>query len=319
MNLNVRPFTADDYPVINDIGNAVMPEYPRTVEEWRFGDEHRDPKCQFQRFVAERNGLVVGFGTYSQPADMYHPRKFEIDVRVHPDHQRQGIGATLYEHVVAALQPFDPLTLRAGIREDMTRGVQFLKDRGFVEEMRGWESRLDVTAFDFTPYHGAGEKVRAHGIEIKTLRELETDPDCHRKLYELDWELMQDVPSPDPPTKVSYEWFVDHWLNNPNLMPDAYFIAVHDGEYVGTSNLWKSQGNDDIYTGLTGVKRTHRRKGIALAMKLRGIAHVKSLGRTLIKTWNESNNRPMLSINEALGYVKQPAWISFVKVLQEEE
>jgi GNAT superfamily N-acetyltransferase len=320
MKSHMRSFTSDDYPMVNDINNAAYPEYPGTADEMRFRDEHRDPKCKFQRWVAECDGRVVGSAEYGQMPDMYHPRKFFVSVTVHPDHQRRGIGSALYDEVVESLREFDPLVLRAwGVREDMPHSIQFITNRGFREEMRFWESRLNVTTFDFTPYEGLEEDVRARDIEIKTLRELESDPQRDRKLYELISELDQDVPSPETPTKVSYEHFIEHTLQNPNLLPDAYFVAVHDGEYVGTSNLWKSQGNDDIYTGLTGVKRAYRRKGIALAMKLRGIAHVKSLGRTLIKTWNESNNRPMLSINEMLGYVKQPAWISFVKVLKEEE
>lgn len=320
MNLQIRPFTSDDYPAVNDIGNAAYPEYPGTADEMRFRDEHRDPKCQFRRWVAERDGCVVGSSEYNQMPDMYHPRKFTVSVTVHPDYQSQGIGSALYNQVVDALEEFDPIVLRAwGVREDMPHSIQFVMNRGFREEMRFWESRLNVTTFDFTPYEGVEEKVRSYGVEIKTLRELESDPERDRKLYEMCSEIDQDVPSPEPATKVDFEHFIEHTLHNPNLLPDAYFVAVHNGEYVGTSNLWKSQGNDDIYTGLTGVKRNYRRKGIALAMKLRGIAYVKSLGRTLIKTWNESNNRPMLSINETLGYVKQPAWISFVKILREEE
>jgi mycothiol synthase len=85
------------------------------------------------------------------------------------------------------------------------------------------------------------------------------------------------------------------------------------------SQLWHSQASPDLYNGLTGVLRSHRRRGIALALKLRGIAYAKALGRPTIKTWNESNNRAMLAINEALGFVKQPAWIDFVKVLRPDD
>jgi GNAT superfamily N-acetyltransferase len=116
---------------------------------------------------------------------------------------------------------------------------------------------------------------------------------------------------------VSYEYFIEHTLQSPNLLPDAYFVAVHDGNYVGTSALWASQAGSDLYTGLTGVKRAYRQKGIALALKLRGIAYARAHAHPLIKTWNESNNRAILSINERLGYAKQPAWISYVKVLKE--
>ena len=57
--------------------------------------------------------------------------------------------------------------------------------------------------------------------------------------------------------------------------------------------------------------RDYRRRGIALALKLHGIAHAKEQGYKKIRTMNESTNRPMLNINERLGFEKRPAWISF--------
>ncbi len=320
MHTVIRPFTPDDYPAITAVNNAVYTEYPESEEEMRFRDEHRDPKCKFRRWVAERDGRVVAVGAYGQYAGMYHPRKFWIDLHVHPEHQRQGIGSALYDCLMDALAPFDPLSVRSDSREDWADRLRFLRARGFEEGMRSWESRLDLAVFDPAPYAGAAEAVRAHGIAIKTLRELAADPERDRKLYELDVELMGDVPHPEPRTPISYEVFENFALKNPDLLPDAYFVAVDaaTGEYAGMSALWNSQGGDDLYNGLTGVKRSYRRRGIALALKLRGIAWARAQGRPLIKTWNESNNRPMLAINERLGFVKQPIWMSFVKHLRDE-
>ncbi len=320
MHTVIRPFTPGDYPAVTAVTNAAFPEYPGSEEELRYRDEHRDPKCKFRRWVAERDGRVVAVGAYGQYAGMYHPRKFWGEIYVHPDCQRQGIGSALYDCVLDALAPFDPLSLRADSREDWAGTIRFLRARGFEEDMRSWESRLDVAAFDPAPYAGVEEEVRANGIVIKTMRELAADPERDRKLYDLDVELMGDVPHPEPRTPISYELFEDNQLKNPDLIPDAYFVAIDaaTGEYAGMSNLWNSQGNDDLYNGLTGVKRSYRRRGIALALKLRGIAWARAQGRPLIKTWNESNNRPMLAINERLGFVKQPIWMSFVKHLRDE-
>jgi GNAT superfamily N-acetyltransferase len=316
MSLTLRPFTADDYPALVRVNNAVEPDYPITAEEWRYEDEHQEPRCRWARWLAGWDAEVVGFGQYGQSPYRYHPRKFEITVSVHPGFQGRGIGSALYNHLLEALRPLDPVLLQAYTREDRPRAVRFLSDRGFQEVMREWESRLDVRTFDPAPFSDREEKVRAQGIEIRTLRELETDPDRNRKLYALMCELERDVPSPDAPTDPDYSSWIAHTLNNPNLLPDGWFIAVHHGQYLGYTNLWRSQAGDYLDTGLTGVKREYRRRGIALALKLRAAAYARQCGAAEIRTGNEVGNVGMLAINQRLGFVRQPAWIQFENQLQ---
>lgn len=66
------------------------------------------------------------------------------------------------------------------------------------------------------------------------------------------------------------------------------------------------------------MRGAYRRRRIALALKLHALRYARSVGATEIRTGNESNNRPMLAINEALGFVKQPAMVDYMKVLQAE-
>ena len=319
--VTIRPFASEDYAAAVALNNAVYTEYPNTAEEWRFNDEHRDPKCYFARYVAERDGQIVALAECGHNTGMFHPRKFFVGVTVHPDWQGQGIGTSLYDHVAASLEQFSPLSFRSNAREDWSNALQFLAARDFREQMRSWESRLDIAAFDPAPFAGAEERTNANGIDIVTYAELAIDADRHRKLYDLDDALSWDVPHPEPRTPVSYEWYAERVFGDPDLLPDAWFIALDraTGQYVGMCQLWHSQASDDLYNGLTGVLRSHRRRGIALALKMRSIAYAKAQGRPIIKTWNESNNRAMLAINEALGFAKQPSWIDFVKMLRTDD
>lgn len=102
----------------------------------------------------------------------------------------------------------------------------------------------------------------------------------------------------------------------PDFDPSLWFLALKDSEYVGISMLYRRPADNDLDTGFTTVKPAHRRRGVALALKATALAHAKSLGKTAVRTDNAQINRPMLSINEALGFEKMPAWIDLVKVLR---
>lgn len=68
-----------------------------------------------------------------------------------------------------------------------------------------------------------------------------------------------------------------------------------------------------MHTGLTGVLPEYRRRRIALALKQRALAWAREQGVKLVRTSNDSTNLRMLSINERLGFVKEPAWIHLVR------
>jgi len=325
MHVLVRPFTSADYERIAEINNTAYsdaegkPTFPKSAAQFREADDERPDYVKFARWVAEIDGRVVGVGEYDQAAARYSPRKFFVDVFVDPAYHRLGVGSALYGQVESSLHRLSPLAGRGMVREDLPHSFQFLHKRGWNEVQRTWESQLDLAMLDIGPLMREVQRLEEHDITITTLSELEAHPnqrhDVYTKLYDLVWEVRQDMPDVDPPTRETFEQFLEWRLQNPRLIRDAYFVAVHNGEYVGLSNY--NRDDDDqqlLHTGATGVARAHRRKGIALALKVKGLAYAKAHDYTCILTNNESSNHQMLSINERLGFVKNPAWIDLVKV-----
>jgi mycothiol synthase len=310
--MNVRTFTPDDYPAIVSIHNSlniVWPERPRTPEGWTEADRNRNPKCKHQRWVAVKDGIVVGFGSYGQSSFDYHPQRFYVNVEVSPEYQRGGIGAALYDQVMDGLQAFDPRVLRADAFTNLPQGFAFLQKRGFYEAFRETPVHLDVAAFDPSPYADLEAKLRSQGVVIKTLRELESDPDCDHKLYDLYWESTEDLPSEDDGIeKQPFDEWVKWGLNDPTILHDAYFVALRGDEYIGLRELGKDPDNDILQGGLLGVRRAERKHGIGLAMQLRGIAYAREHGYPVLKTCTGVQNVPMQALFNKLGYARDPEW-----------
>lgn len=319
MTIQIRSFTATDYPTVIELHNLIWPEYSMDLGELRFDDQHRDAKCRHGRWVAEVDGTVLGWAQHDQLAGRYHPDKYWLEFFVHPDHQRQGIGSALYDTVLTALQPFKPWLVRVALREDMTGCRAWLARRGFREDWRSWESRLDMAAFDSTPFAGYQERLAEQGITLRSFRDLADDPNRDRKLFDLLAEVRPDAPMRDEATPVDYETWRQSVIYGPYMDEDGYFVAVRDGDYLGLSNLLRPKPGQDVETGYTGVARRGRGQGVAQALKLRVLDYARQQGYAFIRTANNSLNYPMLAINAKFGFVRLPAWVYYVKYLRDDD
>jgi mycothiol synthase len=317
--MHIQLFTSDEqsYCQLVEVHNAVWPNQKNTPEQWKYADDNRKPEHFFQRYVAYVGGRMVAWGTAGQHAWSFQEGKYGLYGGVHPDYRGRGIGSALYDQLCAIVMPLNPAKLVAETREDQPHGLSFLEKRGFKRAMRYPISELAVDSFDFTRFQPTVDAVRASGIAIKPLTILQQeDPGWKQKIYDLEWELAEDVPSPDPLTPPGLDHYERNVLQNPDFMPDAYYVALDGAGYVGMSNLWRDPVNAQrLDTGLTGVRRTHRRRGIATALKVHGIRFARDYGAATIETGNEEHN-PMYQLNLQLGYKPKPAWMDFIREIE---
>jgi GNAT superfamily N-acetyltransferase len=317
--MKIREFrhNAADYQSIVNIQRALYPDWPTTAEDYRAADERRDRALLSRRWLAEVDGNVVGLGRYYQNWWTYHPRRLNMRLRVLPGYEDQGIGSALYRHVLEAARELNPsiLTLTSWVREDNARGLRFVRDRGFEEVGREFESHLDVRKFDPAPHEGVLASVSVQDIQLLTVAELAHVPDRDQKLYELDWTVARRTPSSYEPVRPDFEQWRRASLTAPDMWPGAFIVAVHEDNFVGLNRLHPNRSDDVLFNLSTGVRKDFRKRGIGIALRVRGIMAAQEHGLRVIKVVNQANNEQMLALNKQLGFEPRPAIIEFVKPL----
>lgn len=232
-------------------------------------------------------------------------------------YQNRGIGSALYEQMMEGLLPHQPRILRADAFTNLPQGFHFLQKRGFSEVFRETPVHLEIASFDSSPYAELESKLNAQGIFIKTVRELECDPDRDRKIYELYWEVSNDVPHEETEEeKPAFEDWLSWGFDPAATLTDAYFIATHGDRYIGLRELYKHMDNTALLGSLLGVRQEYRKRGIGLAMQLRGIAYAREHGYAQLKTCTAVQNAPMQALFNKLGYTRDPEWQQCQKDIQ---
>jgi GNAT superfamily N-acetyltransferase len=304
--MNFRPFNYSDadYQTWADIANTVHPDYPQSIAQAKLFDQTRAKEDVVGSFIVEAGEKAIGRVHYETPRNPL-PETLAIFLELLPEyHQHMNY---LWDFLQGQLQSVKPKTLITVVTEIWPE-YAFYTSKGFHVYDSMWASKLDVNTFDpqlFEPYL---EKTKQAGIRIKTLADFPHSEDSFRRTwYALIIELLQSVPSADPVVPWNYETWLARIPVNPNLLPEGYFFALDKDAIIGISELWESHQPKTLQTGLTGVKASHRRKGIAQTLKVKAALFAKDYGVQFVRTNNHQINRPMLNINEAMGFVKEPA------------
>jgi mycothiol synthase len=275
----VRFVRDDELDAYVAVWNAITPDEPATVEQQRERRE-RDPRRLY--LLAEEGG-TVGCG-FAGPSDS--PGRGFVEPRVLQAARRRGIGTILLRELVGHLRDVGFETASSRVDGADAGSLAFARRFGFEEVDRQVEQVKLV---------GDEQEPRVpEGIELVTIAER---PELLAETYALAVEGYADMATSTPVTVG-----LDAWLADEATLPDGSFAALHAGEVVGYSGLCRLPDPATAEDGLTVVRRSWRRRGLAEALKRAELGWASANGIREIVTWTQTGNEAMRSLNERLGY-----------------
>lgn len=302
----LRAATAADEPRMLAIHNQTAYRTQTPDEFPRFLEQKRKAGQVALEVLEDESGRVMGWGIlFRQP--WRHASARTVQVYVDPAVQGRGGGSLLYESFEAIARRMGVRELDTLIRDDLPAALQFAEHRGFRIHDHTFRSQLDLEQFDPAPFRQSVTAAEERGYRFITMADMPDLDQAKRRIYALDMACAQDEPGIDkePCPPIDYAAYARDMFDPEVFDPAAVIIAVKDDEWAGFTGLQFPPGDDLAYIFFTGVRRAHRGRGLAQAMKLICAEVARRRHCRRIDTNNHESNGPMLAINRKFGFVPQ--------------
>ncbi len=280
--------------------------------------------------VARVDGRIVARGVYETRLVGESANTAWLQVQVHPEFTRRGIGRALSDdleritadegrtqiHVYAPSPPgpgprLEPPT-GFGSVPAQNREVRLLLARGYSLEQVERASRLPLPV-DQKLFDERMASARAHSADYRVhLWDTRAPEQWLEDLAVLATRMSTDAPSGGMDEQEDV-WTVERWreeeeqeAESPRVTIYAAVEHIPSGRLVGYTDMNVPPELDrPADQGDTIVMREHRGHRLGMLLKLANIAHLESRfpGHSAITTFNAEENRPMLDVNEAVGFV----------------
>ncbi len=242
----------------------------------------REPERRL--YVAELDGEVVGCAFVARSESM--PGCAATIPRVVPEARRRGLGSAFLQACSDRARELGCDALSSHVDADSADGLAFAARYGFVEVDRQVELVRELGADEAAP-------VVPEGISIAPLASEHT-----AGLRELVVEAGSDLPLPGP----LLPRVIDGWIDDLRSAARAY-VALDGGRVVGVAGLRELTAQPGrAENALTAVLRSHRRRGIAAALKQWLVVWAVENDYRELVTWTQRGNSGMQAVNERVGY-----------------
>lgn len=310
-----REIDFEDAAHASDIMTAAYPPMPQdpVITEWRWRTARED--YRIGRFIASEGGRDVAFlAWFHGPWAKLPDRHCEVEVWLDRNAMDRDLLREMWAWIGGQAEADGAGLLLAYAGEDEPEALEVLNELGYerARTEKVWELDLKTHGPRLAA-EAAEERLRMAKADIKLLTFADwADPEKEQKLYELNSRTVQDVPHTLPILTESFADFVKR-VHTPDRPLDRFWIAVHGDQAVGMSYLKFPPVRGTVWTGYTCTDSAFRGRGIARAVKLQSLAQAVQLGIPIVCTDNDSENAPMLHINETLGYHRRPGFVEHHK------
>jgi RimJ/RimL family protein N-acetyltransferase len=313
--VSYRPAEVDDAELAADLMTAAYPALAQDPIMTRYRWEHPRRNWSAGRFIAEMDKRPIAFVDWLHgPPDQDPDRHCEVSVYLDLAELDVDLLTSMWQWVADQAERTGSRILEGYAAEDEHEMHQALGRVGFEQDRREKVWELDLQQQGDRLVREAREaraRVANEGIMLTTLSDW-PDPDGLKKLHVLDGATKDDVPATFPNLPEAFEDFLLR-VNAPDRPHDRFWIALDGDRPVAFSYLKFPPVRGNVWTGYTCSDRQYRGRGIARAVKLQSLAQAVELRVPAVHTDNDSENAPMLHINETLGYRPRPGFISYLK------
>ena len=251
--------------------------------------------------LAEGDGRDVGAGSVAWGAIGAEQGNAYIFAWVLPEYRHQGIGGTIIDRLIAFCRDRGMRQMSTLVYDHEVDAIAFLERRGLQRDGGGQLGKLDLAGSPTD--RGVGPIA---GVELVSAA---GRTDLERQHYELHKVTRHEVPTLAHDPMPSFEAWRDVGAADKGYLADLSIYAIEDDRLVGALDIFDA-GDGAVFIGLIAVHPDARRRGIARFMKVELERRARAAGRTRIETFNDGTNDRIRGLNQSLGYVYNPPYVS---------
>jgi mycothiol synthase len=228
-----------------------------------------------------------------------------VEVVVHPESRKQGVGRALVEAAIAKSN--DP-RMRLWAHGELTSAYTLAAKLGFAKTRELWQMRRSLFAPLPKANDAAGITVRPFQVGIDEQAWLELNA-----IVFADHPEQGRMSAQDLAVRMSEQWFD----------PAGFLIATQEqsGSEVMVGYHWTkvhggagSHGHSEIgEIYVLGISPTLRGTGLAKLLSIRGLEHLRSKGLPAAMLYVDADNKAAISLYESLGFAHWDTDVMFRK------